>query len=57
LNALKDVVALIDEIEDEGVALAISLAIEAGERLHGLHAVEPLIDVHRVQERLIESGR
>jgi hypothetical protein len=31
-------------------------AVQAGERLHGLDAVEPLVDVHAAEQRLIEAG-
>ena len=30
--------------------------VQARERLHGLDAGEPLVDVHRVQQRLVEAG-
>ena len=31
-------------------------AVEARESLHGLHASEPLVHIHRVQQRLVEAG-
>ena len=51
-----DLLALVDEVQDEGVLLAGRRAVEARERLHGLHAGEALVDVHRVQQGLVEAG-
>ncbi len=31
-------------------------AVEPAQRLHGLDALELLVDVHRVQQRLVEAG-
>ncbi len=40
----------------KGVVLARDHAVEARQRLHRLHAVEPLVHVHRAQQRLVEAG-
>ena len=48
--------AVVDEVEDEGVLLAGVGAVEPGQRLHRLDAGQPLVDVHGVQQRLIEAG-
>ena len=44
-----DVLGLIDEIQHERRVLAGDHAVESRQRLHRLNAVEPLVDVHRVQ--------
>ena len=51
-----DLLGLVDEVQDEGVLLAGRRAVQPRERLHGLHAGEPLVHVHRVQQRLVEAG-
>ena len=51
-----DLVAVIDEVEDEGVFLERVGAVEPRQRLHRLDAGEPLVDVHRMEQRLIEAG-
>ena len=51
-----DLLWFVDEIEDEGVILERMGAIQAREGLDGLNAGEPLIDIHGVQQRLIEAG-
>ena len=47
---------VVHEIEHVGRVLAGMRAVQAGERLHGLDAGEPLVDVHAAQQRLIEAG-
>ena len=56
LERLQDLLRLVDEVEDEGVLLARVGAVEPREGLHGLDAREPLVHVHRVQQRLVEAG-
>src|SRR5665811_495451 len=55
LERAVDLLRVVDEVEDEGVLLARSGAVEARERLHRLHATEPFVDVHGVQQRLVEA--
>jgi hypothetical protein len=56
LERLLDLLGVVDEVEDEGVFLAGSGAVETRERLHRLDTRQALVDVHRVQQRLIEAG-
>ena len=56
LEAGEDVVALVDEVEYEGLLLAPVHPVEAREGLHGLDAGQPLVDVHGAQQGLIEAG-
>jgi hypothetical protein len=51
-----DRVRVVGEVEHEGVVLGRVSAIEARERLHRLDARERLVDVHRVQQRLVVAG-
>ena len=44
-----DVLRVVHEIEHERRRFARRHAVEARERLHGLHAVQALVDVHRLQ--------
>ena len=56
LEGFADLLAVVHEVEDEGVLLEGMHAVQPGQRLHGLDAGEPLVHEHRVQERLIEPG-
>ena len=57
LERLVDLLGVVHEIQHEGaVLLARAGAVEPREGLHGLHAREPLVHVHRVQVGLIEPG-
>ena len=56
LERPEDVLGVVDEVEDERRVLAGRGAVEPRERLHRLHPVEPLVDVHRAQQRLVEAG-
>ena len=49
LERLLDALGFVDEIEHEGVVFAGILAVEPGERLDGLDAVQAFIDVHGVE--------
>ena len=52
---LLDLIRLVHKIQNEGVFLAGSRAVQPRQRLHGLHVRQPLVDVHRVQQRLVEA--
>ena len=54
-EALLHLLGGVGEVEDEGVVLTGVGVVEAGQRLDGLEALELLIDVHGVQERLVEA--
>ena len=56
LEGAVDVLGVVDEVEHERRVLAGDHPVQARERLHRLHAVEPLVHVHRVQQRLVEAG-
>jgi hypothetical protein len=56
LERRRDILRLVLEVEHEGVVLAGAGAVEARQGLHRLDAREPLVDVHGVQERLVEAG-
>ena len=56
LEGAVDVLRFVDEIENERVLLAGNLPVQAGQGLHGLHAVEPLVHVHGAKQRLVETG-
>ena len=51
LERPEDVLGAVDEVEDERRVLAGRSAVEPRERLHRLHPVEPLVDIHRAQQR------
>ena len=51
-----DVLGIVDEVEDERRLLAGRDPVEPRQRLHGLHPVEALVDVHGLQEGLVEAG-
>ena len=51
-----DHLGLVHEVKDERVHLARVGTIEPREGLDGSHAIEPSVDVHGVQQRLIEAG-
>ena len=51
-----DAVRVIHEVEDKHVVLLGMSAVEPGKRLHRLDAGQPLIDVHRVHQRLVVAG-
>ena len=56
LERFADLLAVVHEVEDEGVFLERVDAVQPRQRLHGLNARQPLVHVHRVQERLVEAG-
>ena len=56
LEGLADLLAVVHEVEDEGVFLERVDAVQPRQGLHGLDAREPLVHVHRVQQRLVEAG-
>ena len=56
LEGLADLLAVVHEVEDEGVFLERVDAVQPRQRLHGLDARQPLVHVHRVQQRLVEAG-
>ena len=51
-----DCVDVVGEIEHEGIVLVLVRPVETGERLHRLDAGERLVNVHRVQQRLVVAG-
>src|ERR1700724_1737555 len=55
LEGALDLICLIHEVEDKGVFLSGGHAVQAGKGLYGLHPRKPFIDVHRVEEWLIEA--
>ena len=56
LERVLDLLAVVDEVEDERVFLARMHAVQPGERLHRLYPREALVHVHRMQEGLVEPG-
>ena len=56
LEGRLDVLLGIHEVEHVGVLLPVASAVQAGQGLHGLHALELRVHHHRVQERLVEAG-
>jgi hypothetical protein len=52
----QDFLGAVHEVEDVGRVLAGVRTVEARQRLHGLDAGEPAIDIHAAQQRLIEPG-
>ena len=55
-EGVADVVAVVAEVEHERAILAVVDAVEPGQGLHGGEPAERLVDVHRVQQRLVEAG-
>ncbi len=55
-KGVENVLRLVDEIQNIGGFFAGIDAIEARQSLHGGDAIEPFIDIHRAQQRLIEAG-
>ena len=51
-----DVLRVVDEVQDEGVLLARSDTVQPGQRLDGLHIRELLVQVHRVEQRLVVAS-
>ena len=47
---------VVHEVDDEGLVFAGVTAVQTRQRLHGLNAAEPLVHVHRAQQRLVEPG-
>ena len=56
LERLEHILGVVHEIQHIGRVLAGMGTVQARERLHGLDARQPLIDVHPAQQRLIEAG-
>ena len=56
LEGAEDVFRGVDEVQHERRVLARQRAVQARERLDGLHPVEPFVHVHRAQQRLVEAG-
>ncbi len=55
LKGIEDLFRLVHEVEDKGILLAGMGPVEPREGLYRLDAGEPLVHVHRVEERLVES--
>src|SRR5579885_2111465 len=55
LERILNFLALVDEIQNERVLFERVNPVQTRESLNSLNAGEPLIDVHGVQERLIEA--
>ena len=53
---LLDVLGLVAEVEHERVGLLRLDPVEPGEGLHGVEAAEHLVDVHGVQQWLVEPS-
>ena len=51
---VKDVVGVVDEVDDVHVVLAGPGPVQPRQGLDGHHAVEPLVEVHRAEQRLVE---
>ena len=47
---------VVHEVEHVGRVLAGMGAVQARQRLHGLDAGQPLVDVHAAEQRLVEAG-
>ena len=56
MKAARTSVGVVDEVEHVGRVLAGVRPVEAGERLHGLDARQPLVHVHAAEQRLVEAG-
>lgn len=55
LEGRDDLVGLVDEIEDEGGVLARRGPVEPGQSLYGGDSRQPLVDIHRDEQRLVEA--
>jgi probable phosphoglycerate mutase len=55
-EGLLDLLTLVHEVEDEGILLEGMDAVEAREGLDGRKRDQGLVDVHRVEQRLVEPG-
>ena len=55
LEGFADLVAVVDEVKNESVLLEGMGAVQPGKGLNGLDAGQSLVDVHRVQQGLIEA--
>src|SRR2546425_521864 len=55
-ECLADLLAGVHEVEDEGVFLKRMNTVQSREGLYGLDTRQPLVHVHRVQERLVKPG-
>ena len=51
-----DVLLGVHEVQDVGVVLPFADTVQAGQGLHGLHALQLRVDHHRVQQRFVEPG-
>ena len=56
LERREHVSRVVHEVEDVAGVLAGIGAVQPGQRLHGLNAREPLVDVHAAEHRLVEAG-
>ena len=56
LERLLDGLGVVHEVEHEGVVLLRVGAVQARQRLHRLDAGQRLVDIHRVQQRLVVTG-
>ena len=56
LEGLLDLIGLVGEVENHRAVLGGVGAVQARQRLDGVHAAELLVDVHRVEQRLVEAG-
>src|SRR5262249_26277198 len=56
LEGLPDVIGLVGEVEDHRFLFAGMNAIQAAQGLDRVDTIQPLIDVHGVEERLVEAG-
>ena len=54
-NGAKQLATWVGEVENEGVLLSGIGPVEAGEGLDRVHPAELLVDVHRVEQRLVET--
>ena len=51
-----DRICIVGKVEHECVVLLGMRPVEARQRLHRLHAGQGLVDIHRVQQRLVVAG-
>ena len=56
LERRQHLVGVVHEVQHVGRVLAGMGAVEPRQRLHGLDAGQPLVDVHAAQQRLVEAG-
>jgi hypothetical protein len=56
LEAREDGLAVVDEVEHEGLFLAGVGTVQSGQGLHRLDAGEALVHVHGAEQRLVEAG-